>query len=582
MTTTTNHRRNGLTTLLMALLLVSPTVPGCGASGKADDTASIPDEQTQPDQTRQIEESDLYKLVDDHLYVQNPSTGLNVIDVSNPDNPIRVSRLEVTGQAGELYVQDNRVIILFEESEPACQLPPEMGGWMISTTSQVAAVLSATTENPKLAGTYCMPGRIVSSRIVGDILYIVTSYSAFGDARTWLFSVDVSDPYAMQMVDFRVLEGEGFEIHVTKRTIYIAQQTTDDPMFWDSGTHIRYIDISDAEGVMQERGHIAVEGLPMGRFHMDEYGSTFRIVTFSGRWAGSNLHVIDTSDPDHLQVIGSINYLAPDEDLHATRFVDDMVYIVTYEPVILNTDPLWVISLADPTNPTLLGHLEIPGWSDYVFPRGDLLLAVGRGDRGARVAASLFDVSDPTRPAELRRLEFGSDEATSEANTDFRGVRIMEAGEMSDTPMMAVPYTDNVWTTGSCHPSHYLQLIDILEDDLELRGKVAQEGLIRRAVPIEDRLYAITDRRVAAIDVSDRDMPYNRVTLEVGDPDQPDQCTSTDVWIDPEPWEDDTAFTYFPFGCSVTGTPGATSATPVALPLALAALGLLALALRRR
>ncbi len=579
MTSTTGHG-----TWMLVAIAATLLAGGCGASNGSSDTMAVTPEETTPDVDRPIEESDLYKIAGDLLYVQNPTTGLNVIDVGNPDDPVVVGRLdELTGVGGELYVQeDGRVLVVFKESDPACQLPPEMGSFMIATTSQLSVVLEASTAEPKIAGTYCMPGNMVSSRIVGDILYIVTTYTAFSDSRTWLFSVDVSDPYNIELVDYRVLEGEGYEIHVTERTIYIAQQTTDDPEFWDSGTWVRYIDITDAEGVMQERGDIAVSGMPMGRFHMDEYGSTFRIVTFSGRWSGTNLHVIDVSDPDDLRVTGSINYLAPDEDLHATRFVGDMAYIVTYEPVILNTDPLWVVSLADPAHPTLLGRLEIPGWSDYIFPRGDQLLAVGRGDRGARVAASLFDVSDPTRSAERRRVEFGSEEAPSEANTDFRGVRIVESGVLGDTPFLAVPWTNNQWTSGSCQPSHFLQLVDILDDDLDLRGAAAQDGLIRRAVPIGNRLYAITDRSVAAVNVADRDVPYNAVSMEVGDPSAPDLCTSNDFSIDPDVWtDDDTGYSYFPFGCSLADTRAAgTGALPIAM--ALAALALAALSMRRR
>ena len=43
------------------------------------------------------------------------------------------------------------------------------------------------------------------------------------------------------------------------------------------------------------------------------------------------------------------------------------------------TDPLYVIDLADPTNPVVTGELKIPGYSAYLHPVGDgLLLGVGQ------------------------------------------------------------------------------------------------------------------------------------------------------------------------------------------------------------
>ena len=49
--------------------------------------------------------------------------------------------------------------------------------------------------------------------------------------------------------------------------------------------------------------------------------------------------------------MGSLTGIAPSEELHATRFEGDRAYVVTYEPVIRQTDPLWVVSLTEPQAP---------------------------------------------------------------------------------------------------------------------------------------------------------------------------------------------------------------------------------------
>jgi hypothetical protein len=92
--------------------------------------------------------------------------------------------------------------------------------------------------------------------------------------------------------------------------------------------------------------------------------------------------------------------------VQSVRFVDDLGYVVTFR----QTDPLYALDLADPRNPTLLGELKIPGFSEYLHPVGNgLLLGVGREvdpnsarDQGLKV--SLFDISDPAAMVEVDRF----------------------------------------------------------------------------------------------------------------------------------------------------------------------------------
>jgi uncharacterized secreted protein with C-terminal beta-propeller domain len=87
------------------------------------------------------------------------------------------------------------------------------------------------------------------------------------------------------------------------------------------------------------------------------------------------------------------------ERVKAVRFMGTQAYVVTFR----QTDPLYVIDLADPTNPVVTGELKIPGYSAYLHPVGDgLLLGVGQSaeldGRTLGTQMSLFDVSDPANP----------------------------------------------------------------------------------------------------------------------------------------------------------------------------------------
>jgi len=183
--------------------------------------------------------------------------------------------------------------------------------------------------------------------------------------------------------------------------------------------------------------------------------------------------------------------------------------------VLSRSDPLWVISLSDPRSPAIVGQLEIPGWSDDVFPRGQQLLAVGRGDRGNQVAVALFEVSDPAAPAELARVAFGDASANSEANADFRAATLL--GDGSSDGLVAVPYTDATWDQGRCVPEHHVQLVELQAAGLTLRGSSsAHAGRVLRTLPIDGSLYALGRQQVSALDISDPDAPQVVAAIDVG------------------------------------------------------------------
>jgi len=101
-------------------------------------------------------------------------------------------------------------------------------------------------------------------------------------------------------------------------------------------------------------------------------------------------------------------------------------------PAVRPSDPLFVIDLSDPTAPSILGELVLPGFSTYLHPfDADHLLGLGRDDcPGSTVnnpwwprclKLSLFDVSDLGSPKEVARYIVGEGDRAwsgSEASWD--------------------------------------------------------------------------------------------------------------------------------------------------------------------
>ncbi|WNF38262.1 beta-propeller domain-containing protein [Bacillaceae bacterium IKA-2] len=151
----------------------------------------------------------------------------------------------------------------------------------------------------------------------------------------------------------------------------------------------------------------SVKGALLNQFSMDEHNGYFRIATtFGDMWSETNpsenlLFVLD----ENLKVSGSITGIAKGERIFSARFLGDRGYIVTFKQV----DPLFVLDLKDPTNPTILGELKIPGFSDYLHPYDENhIIGFGKdtteNNRGGVMVEgfkmALFDITDVNNPKE--------------------------------------------------------------------------------------------------------------------------------------------------------------------------------------
>jgi uncharacterized secreted protein with C-terminal beta-propeller domain len=141
---------------------------------------------------------------------------------------------------------------------------------------------------------------------------------------------------------------------------------------------------------------------------MDEYDGYFRVATTTwGETTGNHVYILDMD----LNIVGSLEDLAPGETIYSARFMGERGYMVTFKQV----DPLFVIDLSDPSNPRELGYLKVTGYSDYLHPYDEThLIGIGKETTDAGefawyqgVKISLFDVSDVSNPQEIDKLEIG-------------------------------------------------------------------------------------------------------------------------------------------------------------------------------
>ena len=96
----------------------------------------------------------------------------------------------------------------------------------------------------------------------------------------------------------------------------------------------------------------------------------------------------------------------------------DLGYVVTFNQV----DPLYVIDLSNPAQPSLAGQVSLSGYSSFLQPLSSgLLLGVGQAvdqtlaPQGLQV--EVFNVSDPAKPSLVSQQQL-SDGASSAAEYD--------------------------------------------------------------------------------------------------------------------------------------------------------------------
>ncbi len=287
----------------------------------------------------------------------------------------------------------------------------------------------ADRSRPALLRAAVQDGSVESSRMVGDMLYTVTTHNVWPDSdekKSYVPAVNgedipcdriyVRDPkedctsyivltaldtaHPETKVETLSLLGSSDCIYCTTDTLYVLSRNwSDDGMA--RSTEIYSFSLNGTALALKASG--TVPGFVDDQFAVDQYKGFLRVTTTDYDYRTdldvSALYVLD----GELQIIGALKDFAHDEQVKSTRFLGDLAYVVTFR----NTDPLFAVDLSDPSKPTILGEVKLPGFSEYLHPVSDkLLLGVGySGDESSAnfstVKLSLFDISDPTKPKEV-------------------------------------------------------------------------------------------------------------------------------------------------------------------------------------
>lgn len=446
----------------------SPPTTGTGSmSGEERPTASAPqmaDSDSSYGQTNVqvdgVDESDIVKNDGEYLYVlsdryDSSSKSLVIVKAGADGKMALLSNTAVQialGMDAEMYVNGNRLVVL--EQTRSLVTYAAAGSAMIAdyampqstSPNRTKAVFYDISDkaNPTVIKTYEQQGGYVSSRMTGNVLYLVTE-TGIGDLdglteknvteyvpQTYDSGSGKQSPMpagSIQIIDdpgsaaycvvsgfdlgnlsnrtSKAVLGTGGTVYATDQRLYVAgcrygaAPDTEILRFSLDGYRVSYTDRGDVPGYVP------------GQYAMDESGGVLRVATQTyAAERGSQSSNVYTLD-QNLQRMGSLEGLAPGETLKSVRFVDNMAYLVTF----LQVDPLFAVDLSDPRKPALRGQLKIPGFSTYLHPIDrNTMISVGVAEGTSGTKLSLFDVSNPESPKELQSKIFNSHWSEAELN----------------------------------------------------------------------------------------------------------------------------------------------------------------------
>lgn len=406
-------------------------------------------------QVEGIDEADIVKTDGSYIYFVNNSK--EVVIYSAEDG--KTEKLSTIGYSGvenyidDIYLSGDRLITVGNYYKDGSQDP---------CTGIVVYDISDRND-PKELYDFSQSGSILSSRMTGGYVYLVTNDYVYRGGRTVplcgsndtlsslkagdiccvpepqtssyivLSAIDVSSGTQGKAVTKAIL-GAGEDIYCNDHNLYSVSGE------WNSKDNVYSTRIVRAslDGLKVKFNATAkVRGYALSQFAMDEKDGYFRIATTSER-GGIDVNNLFVLDPD-LKEAGSVTGFARNESIKAVRYVGDKAYVITYEAI----DPLFIIDLSDPEDPSIEGEVMIDGFSTLLVPVNEgRMLGIGHatGDNGyggeydSGLKLALFDISDPSHPAVLDSMEFK--DMMSPAQSDHHALMVnAEAG------YYAIPYS---------------------------------------------------------------------------------------------------------------------------------------------
>lgn len=517
-------------------------------------------------QVQGVDEADIVKTDGTYIYYLT-NEKLTIINTENASQMKEMStiKFDETFTPEELFLNNDKIIVIgtryeYDKTERKIGIDEDYlyPNYMDKTYTSAKLYNVKDKINPTLERTVEVEGDYLTARMIGSNVYIASNkymYYAYicnmykstelneddfkphyldtatsNETKSINFDCiyyipEFEDTNYLNIVAFNITNnqeanvesylGAGEEIYASKENLYVTKTKYNYERKNKTSitTEIYKFNLNNANCTFAKAGD--VPGSVLNQFSMDECNGYFRIATTdSTSWNSesntNNLYVLN----ENLETIGKIEGLAKGERIYSVRFMGNRAYMVTF----VETDPLFVIDLSNPTTPTVLGELKIPGYSKYLHPYDEThLIGIGEdtevvnygyGDRvvtnGMKMA--MFDVTDPNNPQELYNVKIGEKGTYSELLYNHKALLFSKEKNIIAFP---ISITDNDYKVTFQGAIVYGVS---LEKGFELKTKISNSATdydryysrnrVERIIYIKDTLFTLSNGLIKAVDLN--------------------------------------------------------------------------------
>ena len=517
-------------------------------------------------QVQGVDEADIVKTDGTYIYYLT-NEKLTIINTENASQMKEMStiKFDETFTPEEIFLNNDKIIVIgkryeYDKTERKIGIDEDFlyPNYMDKTYTSAKLYNVKDKTNPTLERTVEVEGDYLTARMIGSNVYIASNkymYYAYicntykstelneddfkphyldtatsNETKSINFDCiyyipEFEDTNYLNIVAFNITNnqeanvesylGAGEEIYASKENLYVTKTKYDYERKNKTSitTEIYKFNLNNANCTFAKAGD--VPGSVLNQFSMDECNGYFRIATTdSTSWNSesntNNLYVLN----ENLETIGKIEGLAKGERIYSVRFMGNRAYMVTF----VETDPLFVIDLSNPTTPTVLGELKIPGYSKYLHPYDEThLIGIGEdtevvnygyGDRvvtnGMKMA--MFDVTDPYNPQELYNVKIGEKGTYSELLYNHKALLFSKEKNIIAFP---ISITDNDYKVTFQGAIVYGVS---LEKGFELKTKISNSATdydryysrnrVERIIYIKDTLFTLSNALIKAVDLN--------------------------------------------------------------------------------
>ena len=541
---------------------VTQSVPTISSQNKAEGVSDFRgDYSTTNVQVQNVDEADIVKTDGEYIYyVSNNRVNILRADGLDVLSEIRVNTDTEKFYVSELYLKDDKLIAIgnFQIIEENEEIKDEYRNSLyyrsnVKNLTKAIVYDISDKSNPVRLRDVALDGNYVNSRMVGDNLYfisrnhkyyyddipeyeilpimqdsVVSEECKVVECTDIIYFKNTNDTTFMMVGGFNINEdeevyvetffGAGSLVYADEDSLYLTRTIYNE----ENKTIIYKFLLDNSRIMLQASGE--VDGSLNNQFSMDEYNGNLRLattsrivikpdkfedvgdgiskVTIGETTTVNNLIVLD----ENLKEIGRIDDLAEGERIYSVRFIGNVGYMVTFKQI----DPLFVIDLSDPTNPTVKGELKIPGYSSYLHPYDEThIIGIGYntedngwgGVTNSTMKMSMFDVSDLENPQEVFNVNIGTDYAHSDVIYNHK-VLFYKASE--DLIGFPVRYNSNDYRDNT--EGFIIFKINLESSEFETYGEIMKpndySSNVQRIIYIGDVLYELSTNNVISYDLN--------------------------------------------------------------------------------